>query len=197
MELKFVLAIASSILAIIVFIPYFIDIFKQKTQPHLYSWLIWGILQIVGTAAALKAGAGFGSWALGVGALFCLLIFLLSFKYGTKNIHRSDLFCLIAAFVAIGMYFLVENPLYSVLLVALTDFIGFLPTFRKAHQEPWSETFSTFFLSAVANVMSLAALEAYSLTTALYLSSLFVTNGVMCLILYFGRRRMGPNAQIQ
>ena len=60
----------------------------------MYSWLIWTILQIVGVAAQLKDGAGYGAWALGVGAFFCFAIFLLSFKYGTKNISKFDLFCL-------------------------------------------------------------------------------------------------------
>ena len=189
MSIKLVLAIISSILAIVVFIPYFRDIFRKQTQPHMYSWLIWSILQIIGTAAALKAGSGYGSWSLAVGASFCFVVFLLSFKYGTKNIKRFDIFCLLAAFASLVFYLAVNNPLWSVILVALTDFIAFLPTMRKAYEEPGTETMSTYFLSAVANVVSILAVQAYSVTTLLYLVTLLITNSALCLILVSGRKK--------
>lgn len=189
MTIKFIFAILSSVMAVIVFIPYFRDIFRKQTQPHMYSWLIWSILQIIGTAAALKAGSGYGSWSLAVGASFCFAIFLLSFKYGTKNIKRFDVFCLFASFVALVVYLTVSDPLWAVILVALTDLIAFLPTMRKAYEEPHSETMLTYFLSAVANIMSILAVQVYSTTTLLYLISLLVTNSTCCLILAFRRRK--------
>lgn len=142
----------------------------------MYSWLIWTILQIVGVAAQLKDGAGYGAWALAVGALFCFTIFLLSFKYGTRNISRFDLVCLIAAVGAIGIYLYIDNPVWATIVVAVVDFVGFLPTFRKGFQEPFSETTSTFMLSAMANALSFTALQNYSVTTVLYIASLFFTN---------------------
>jgi ASC-1-like (ASCH) protein len=176
MEVKLLFGILSTAIACVCFIPYLIDIFKRKTQPHMYSWLIWTILQVVGVAAQLKDGAGYGAWALAVGAFFCFAIFLLSFKYGTKNISRFDLLCLIAAIVAIGVYVFIDNPIWATIVVAVIDFVGFLPTFRKGFQEPFSETSSTFILSAVANGLSIAALQNYSATTILYIGSLFFTN---------------------
>ena len=176
MEFKLVFGILSTAIACVCFFPYIRDIFKRKTQPHMYSWLIWTILQIVGVAAQIKDGAGYGAWALGVGAFFCFAIFLLSFKYGTKNISRFDLVCLIAAIGAIGIYLFIDNPLWATIVVATVDFIGFLPTFRKGFQEPFSETASTFILSGTSNLLSLIALQNYSVTTVLYIGSLFFTN---------------------
>ena len=96
MEVKLFFGIVSSVMAVVCFIPYFRDIFLRKTEPHAYSWLIWTILQVVGVLAQLKDGGGYGAWALGVGAVSCFIIFLLSFKYGTKNVSRFDFLCLIA-----------------------------------------------------------------------------------------------------
>jgi hypothetical protein len=68
----------------------------------------------------------------------------LSFKYGTKNISKFDIFCLIASLFAIIVYVNINNPVWVIIVVATIDFVGFLPTFRKGFQEPFFETPSTF-----------------------------------------------------
>ena len=120
--------------------------------------------------------AGYGAWALAVGAFFCGVIFLLSFKYGTKNISKFDIFCLIASLCALGVFLFIENPAWTSVVVASVDFIGFLPTFRKGFEEPFTETVSTFILSAISNVLSIVALQHYSVTTVFYIGTLCFTN---------------------
>ena len=170
MEIKLLLGIASAVISVISFFPYLRDIFRGKTRPHAYSWLIWAILQAVGAAAQLKSGGGYGAWVLIVGAVLCAGIFILSFKYGTGNITKFDQVCLFASLATLGCYLFFQNPFWAVLLVTATDLFGFLPTFRKAYVEPSTETSSTFILSAVANLLSLFAIQKYSLTTTLSIS---------------------------
>ena len=187
MEIKLFFGIASSIIAVICFAPYIKDIIQRKTEPHRYSWLIWTILQVVGVMAQLKEGAGYGAWALAIGAMFCFVIFLLSFKYGTKNITKFDIACLLASFCAIAIYFFIANPVWAIITVALIDFVGFLPTFRKGYEEPFTETTSTFILSATANALSIIALQNYNLTTVLYLASLLITNSSFSIMILLRR----------
>ncbi len=188
MDFKLFFGIASTILASICFLPYLQDIFKKQTEPHMYSWLVWTILQAVGVAAQLRDGAGYGAWALAVGAFFCFIIFLLSFKYGTNNISKFDLFCLISAVGAIAIYFFIDNPVWATIVVAIVDFAGFLPTFRKGFQEPFTETASTFIMSGIANVLSIIALQHYSVTTVFYIGSLFFTNSSFATMILFRRK---------
>lgn len=188
MELKFLWVIISLFLTIVVFIPYLIDIFKKKTKPHMYSWLVWGILQVIGPISMFKGGAGWGALPLAVGGFFCLTIFGLSFKYGTKNIKKFDLYCLIASLFAIAVYLLVEDPLYSIILVTIIDLVAFLPTFRKGFEEPFSETLATWLISAIANLFIIFSLQYYSVTTLLYTSSLVITNSIICTILITRRK---------
>lgn len=187
METKLIFGILSSIVAIVCFIPYFRDIFLKKTQPHAYSWLIWTILQVVGVLAQLKDGGGYGAWALGVGVISCFAIFLLSFKYGTKNISRFDFLCLLASLVAIVFYLKLSNPVWSILVVTGIDFVGFLPTYRKGWKEPETETVSTYIMSASANLLSLFALQNYTVTTVFYIASLLFTNTLFSSIVLFKR----------
>lgn len=190
MEIKFIFGIASSIIAVICFVPYIKDILARKTEPHMYSWLVWTILQVVGVMAQIKDGAGYGAWALAVGATFCFLIFLLSFKYGTKNISRFDIACLLASFCALVVYLFIANPVWAIIAVALIDFVGFLPTFRKGYEEPFTETLSTFVLSAIANCLSLVAVQNYNVTTVLYLVSLLLTNSSFAIMIASRRRAL-------
>lgn len=188
MEFKLIFGLLSSFLAIVCCIPYLKDIVKRKTEPHMYSWLVWTILQGVGVAAQLKDGAGYGAWALGIGAVFCFVIFILSFKYGTKNISRFDLFCLISSVGAIGIYIFINDPIWATIVVAVVDFVGFLPTFRKGFEEPFTETVSTFIMSGIANLLSIIALQHYSVTTVLYLGSLFFTNSSFSTMILLRRK---------
>jgi hypothetical protein len=189
MDVKLLFGIASTIVAILTFVPYLRDIFKNKTKPHAYSWLVWTILQIVGVSAAFKQGAGYGAWGLTIGAIFCLIIFLLSLKYGTKNIKKFDKFCLIGAILAIALYLFLADPLLAVIVVALIDLVGFLPTMRKGYEEPSTETPSAYALAAFANLLSLIAIQNYTMVTVLYVASLLLTNSVMVAIILIPRQK--------
>ena len=190
MEIKLLFGIISSIVVAFCYIPYLRDIFKKKTQPHIYYWLIWAIAQAIGGAAQLKDGAGYGSLALAVGAALCFVIFILSFKYGTRNITRFDGFCLLASLTAIIFYMTLKNPLWAVIAVTIVDFVAYLPTFRKTYQEPETETLSMFVMSALANILSLSALQNYTITTTLYMSSLFIINSSFVTMVMIRRKTL-------
>ncbi|MCX6757629.1 MAG: hypothetical protein NTZ44_01980 [Candidatus Nomurabacteria bacterium] len=187
--LKIIFSILSSIFAVLCFVPYTRDIFKRKTTPHIYSWLIWTILQGTGALIMFKDGANLGVLSLSIGALLCSFVFILSFKYGTKNIKIFDTICLIGALIAICFWVFLDQPLISVTLISIIDFVGFLPTLRKSYFEPHSETLSTYVLSSLSTLCALIALSHYSLTTTIYLSSLVITNAVCSLILFTRKRK--------
>ncbi|HTB31176.1 MAG TPA: hypothetical protein VK808_04070, partial [Bacteroidia bacterium] len=136
--IKFICGIIATLIGTGSFYPYLRDVFKRKTQPHTYTWLIWAILQVTGVMAMFNNGAGIGALSLTVGAFFCAYIFILSLKYGTKNITTFDTLCLIGALAATAVYVFMHNPVLSVILITIIDLVGFLPTMRKAYSEPHS-----------------------------------------------------------
>lgn len=189
MDYKIIFGILATVLALSAVWPYFRDIFKKKTQPHIYSWLVWTIIQAVGVMAMVKGGASFGALALGMGTLFCFFTFILSFKYGTKNITKLDTFLLIAALITIVYWIIQKDPLLSVILVTLIDFIAFVPTYRKTYLAPHSETLSSYIFDVLSNLAAIVAINIYSLETTLYIGSLVATNTIMVLILISRRRK--------
>ncbi len=190
MDLKLISGIIAGLLGIICFIPYLRDIFKKKTTPHSYSWFIWGILQVTGIVAIItNEGGYYGTLGIAAGAVFCVITFFLSLKYGTRNITKTDTVSFIAALVAIVIWILTKNAMYSVILISLIDFIGFIPTMRKGYEEPQSETVSTYALAALSNVFALLALSSYSISTSLYLASLVLSNSLFVGLLLIRRRK--------
>jgi uncharacterized membrane protein len=190
-NLKLISGILAGLLGVICFVPYLRDIFKKETTPHSYSWLIWAILQTIGVVAIIVGHGGYyGTLGIAAGALFCLTIFLLSLKYGTKNITKLDTFSFVMALVAILIWVFTKTPLYSVILISLIDFIGFIPTMRKGYEQPETETASTFFIASISNVFALLALSAYSISTTLYLCSLIFTNTLFVIILLYRRTKL-------
>lgn len=188
MDPKLFFGIASAVFAIFSGIPYVRDILQNETRPHAYSWLVWSILQAIGTIAQWHDGAGYGAWALAIAATVSTLVFLLSFKYGTRNITRFDTACLIAALIALILYLTMDDPLTAVIAIIIVDLFGFLPTFRKGWQEPETETVSTYALSGLANFLALFALQQYTLVTMLYIASLFLTNASFVIMILLRKK---------
>jgi len=187
-NLKFIIAIVATALTVFGFIPYFRDIFKKKTKPHLYTWLIWIITQGTATVALLYGGGKFGGFSLIVGTILVSIIFLLSFKYGTKDITKSDKLVLALALLAILIWWQLDNPIIAVLMVSAIDGAGYIPTIRKSFKSPWSETLSYWAIMAATDLLTIIANEKFNLLTVTYLATLFVLNMTVVLVCFFRRR---------
>lgn len=188
MTLKIFFAGISSVVGIACFVPYVRDIFRDKTKPHSHTWFIWAVLQMIAASAMWSSGAGVAIASSVIGAVFCSFIFILSFKYGFKGITRFDTICLFGALFALAAYLLFHNPLLSIILVTLTDVIGFLPTLRKAYRAPHTETASTHLLSAASGAFAIAALSIFTPTTSLYLFAVTLMD-VSCGLLVLARKK--------
>ncbi len=194
-DIKAIFAVASVVALGIGYFPYFRDIFRKTTKPHAYTWLIWTITQGTATAAAFFGGANWGVTGLAGGTMLVVFVFFLSFKYGTKNITRSDTGILLLAFSAIVVWRLTNNPLLSVFMVTAIDGMGYIPTIRKSWQEPWSETLVFWFVMAIGSVLNILSLGAINWLTAPYLAVLATLNLAVLSVCAF-RRRFVPKPTI-
>ncbi len=188
MSIKLIFAILASLVGIVgAFLPYLRDIFLKKTKPHAYTWLIWTITQGTAVAGLWYGGGGWGALALFIGTVFLFIIFLLSLKYGTRNITKGDTIILIAALLAIVIWWQLHNPLLSVVMVSAIDFLGYLPSFRKTFKEPWTETPTSWAAFSLVNIFSILALNQYNFLTLTYLI-MNTTANIMLLTICLARR---------
>jgi hypothetical protein len=172
---------------------YFISIFKGKTKPHAFSWLIWTAVSSIGFAAQFAEGAGPGSWARGFSAATCCLLVALGYFKGEKHITRSDWTTLLIALSAVPLWIITKTPIWSVFIVCIVDTIGYFPTVRKAWNKPYQESASSYFIAASCAFFSLFAIEHYNVCTWLYPALLVVSNSALGVFLLV--RRGSPTAQ--
>ncbi len=185
---KFVLAVVASVITVVAFIPYIRDIFRRQTQPHIYTWLIWIITQGTAIAGAIVGGSNFGVVSIVVSLFFVFVVCILSLKFGTKNITKLDTVTFIAALFAIVVWWQLDNPVLAVIMVSVIDGIGYIPTFRKSFQEPWTETALFWFLMALSSFFTVLAIAEYNLLTLTYMATLTVANTALFGMLVWRRK---------
>lgn len=166
--MKEIIGTITVLLCFIAYVPYFKDIFAKKTMPHPYSWLIWGLTSILIFALQVSHGAGAGSYATATVAVISLIVCALAFRNGgRKDITYADTLCFIAALVGIALWLVADQPTSSMVLLVGADLIGFIPSIRKAWYKPFEETLSLWTINGFRHILTLFALESYSLLTIL------------------------------
>lgn len=183
-----IIGILAIVVGVISEASYLRSIFKGGTKPHLFTWLIWSILCTIGYFAQLTDNAGPGAWALGFTALLSWLNTGLSFRYGEKEITRTDKLALAASLIAIILWLFTDDPLWSVILISAIDVVGFYPTIRKSWRKPFEENLTAYYFANLKLGLSLFALNSITIVTALYPLTIVVTNSLFLLMCHIRRR---------
>jgi len=176
MNMKIFFTILSAVIGTIAFYPYVRDIFFLKTKPHAYTWLIWSITQGTAVVGILYGGGGWGGLNLVMGTLLVMSVFLFSLRYGTKNITKTDTAVLIAALLAVVIWWQLHEPILAIFMVSAIDILGYIPSFRKSYHEPWSETLVSWLAFVASDVFALFALSEYNFLTMTYIVAIIIAN---------------------
>lgn len=191
---KELLSIVAIILTFIAFLPYIRSILQGKTKPHVFSWLIWGSTTFVVFLAQLADKGGAGAWPIGVSGIITLFVAFLAYREKSDStITKIDWLFLIVAMTSLPFWYLTSDPLWVVLILTLVDVIGFGPTFRKAYRFPHDEQLTFYLIFVVRNVIAIAALEHYSLTTVLFPTATAIA--CFAFVLMVALRRRVPAAR--
>lgn len=167
--------------------PYFIGIYRGKTKPHAFTWLVWGLLNVVAFIAVLISGGGAGSLVLAGNAICCLSIAAIGFWQRHVRYDLFDWLALVGAIIGIILWWLTNQPLFAVLLVVLSDGLGSIPIFRKAYRAPFEENVTSFATGLLYYLIALFALQSFTVTTSLYHFAIIVLDGSL-IVLILARR---------
>ena len=186
---KEVFSVFAIAITLIAFYPYIRSILHGNTRPHVFSWVIWGVTTFIVFLAVLEDKGGVGAWPIGISGCITILIAIMAYlKRADITITGIDWLFLISALSSLPLWYLSSDPLWAVVILTIVDVLGFGPTFRKVHAQPYSESLMFFALFAVRNIFVIAALENYSITTILFPAVIAAT--CMLLILMLVYRRM-------
>lgn len=181
--MKEIIGFITIILAFVALYPYIVDIFRNKTKPHVFTWIIWAIATILVFFGQWQKGGGPGSWTTGVTGILTIFIALISIKKGSKDITNSDKIIFIGALLTIIPWLLTKDPTLSVILLTLIDVLAFFPTIRKTINDPQSETFISYFLNVFRHGLSIFALTKYNLATYIFPAALVIMNLVVVIMI--------------
>ena len=176
-ELLSAIAIALTFAA---FIPYVRAIIIGTKKPHVFSWIIWGLTTLAVFLAQIEEKGGVGAWPIGVSGLFTIIIAFLAYLKRTDiTTTVTDWVFFVSALSSLPLWYFTSDPLWAVVLLTVVDVFGFGPTARKIYSYPHSESLLFFALFALRNMISIMALEHYSVTTVLFPAVI----AVACLLL--------------
>ena len=187
--MKEIVGIITVVIAILGYIPYFADIFKGKTKPHLFSWILWLITTALVFIGQVQKGAGPGAWSTGITSILVFLVTILALKKGSKDIILSDKIMFVIALISIVPWFLTHDPTVSVLILTGINVAAAVLTMRKVIRQPGSESPSLYIANIARHFLSIVAISNYNLATYIFPGALFITNTVMVSILFKPKHR--------
>jgi hypothetical protein len=189
MILKEFLSAVAITLTFIAFLPYIRSIQQGKTKSHVFSWIIWGCTTFIVFLAQLAANGGVGAWAIGVSGVITIYVALLAYiKKSDTTISKIDWLFFILAMISLPLWYITSDPLWAVVILTTVDVLGFAPSFRKAYMYPFEEQLRFFVIMVARNLISIMALEHYSLTTVLFPAIIALVCVIFILLVIYRRR---------
>src|SRR6185369_5291407 len=139
--------------------------FRGKTKPHGFSWLVWGLLSGTGFLTQISAHAGIGAWATGLTSLASLTIAGFALKLGTTRPTRFDWALLCMALFSLLLLFAVKSEEAALWLTLIALVAGFAMNIRKAYRKPSEENATAFWLNTLKFIPAIFALNSFVFLT--------------------------------
>lgn len=189
MSLKLFFGVLSIIPAVIAYYFYFRDMFRGKTKPHAFSWLVWGLLAGNGFFAQVSAKAGIGAWATGLTSAASLAIFCFALRMGTTKPTKFDWALLSLALTGLLLLLVIKSPEIALCLTLFALVAGFAMTIRKAYKTPNEENALAFWLNTLKFVPAIFALASFTFLTVAYPLVAAVGNAAVAVVVNIKSRR--------
>src|SRR5574343_182438 len=104
LNIKILFSVVAIILNFVSYAPYIRDILKEKTTPHAYTWLIFGLVNAFAFGLQISSGAGIGAFFTLAISVTVFYIFVLSLFKGEKKITFSDTIFLLLSLIALVLW---------------------------------------------------------------------------------------------
>jgi hypothetical protein len=178
-----IIGVLGGLLAIAGSIPYMLDAYKKKINPHRVTWAILTLVDLIAIANQLAAGATNSVWLVVGFAVANFTIFALSLRHGVGGTEKLDIIVLCGAILGVVAWQISGHPVASIIANLVVITLALAPTYKKGWINPQSETSTVFLWGAIASL--LAAISVGKLDYILLLAPIytFVIQGVLFIIL--------------
>ncbi len=189
---KEILGLIAVAMTFIAFYPYIRSILRGKTKPHVFSWVIWGLTTFVVFLGQLADGGGAGAWSIGVSGVITMFVAFLAYRNkADTHITKTDWLFFLSALASMPLWLLTSDPMLTVVLLTVIDSFGFAPTFRKSYHHPYDEPVDFYVWMTVRNIVAIAALLSYSVTTVIFPAVTGILGLLYVLMVVVRRKQVG------
>lgn len=175
--------------------PYLKQTAKGAVKPRLVTWGVWFTLALVMSISALIEGHTASAVLSLQGVAGCLLVFILGWKSGSRDVSQLDIGCLIGATAGIVALVVLKNPSAALLIAVLVDAIAFVPTLHHAWKKPFEEGLACYVSNFGAStlVFTSAMISAAGFMGVVYPIYSITFNLAMAMLIFFGRTSFNQN----
>jgi len=90
MDAHVIAGLTTVVLCLVGDVFYIRDTLNGKTKPHMFTWIIWGIVMSLAAAVAFVEQAWVSSMTLGIEALVIFSVSMLAVRYTTVRLSGKD-----------------------------------------------------------------------------------------------------------
>jgi hypothetical protein len=170
-------------------IPYWYAIVQGRTRPNRATWWIWLVVGILIMLSYRAAGASTTLWVPVTYVIGPFITSLLAIKFGEGGWTKFDRICLLSSLASIGLWSVSKSSDLTLSINIGIDFLGALPTIRKSFIDPNSENLLAWSIFTAAHALNLLAIDLWSWQVMVYPIYMFVMCGLICWLLWQGRRK--------
>lgn len=181
------LVILSALISVFGAVAYIRDTLAGRSKPNRVSWIVWAAAPILGTVAALAAGADI--WVtirVFLAGFVPLLVFLASFVNPKAywKITKFDIAFGIIAVIGLGFWIFADSPQMAVLFLAIADGAAAIPTLAKAWKFPETETGFTYVMGLIAVLLVLPSIEVWNIENSAFQIYLLLVTSALIFCVY-------------
>ena len=190
MHIKSVFSMLSGGVFLLGFFPYIWAVVHGKASPSKSSWIIWATLNTVMLAGMYASDTTNGQiLAAAVGAW---IVVFLALKRGTSVWSMLDKACLLGAVLGIVLWVTFASPVLAILSSAGVVFLGSIPTFKSAWEDPSRESLAAWSCYWISCIISLMEVSQWTLANATQPVVFFVMDSIVMFLLLRPRKQMLP-----
>ncbi len=154
---------------------------QGRTRPDRVTWWVLALGSGMIAASHYASGGRDTVWLpIGYAASFTVIA-LFSLKYGDGpwRLHRLDRLCLGGAVASAAVWWSFDAPLPALVMTMVTEFIGLIPTAKKAYERPSTEHPTAWVITTLASILNVLAVGDWSFAAAGYPIYVLVTNAAI------------------
>ncbi len=179
-----IFALVASSIAIAVEWRYIYMILQRRTVPNFTWWFIIALSMSFVFFSSLSAWTGSAIWLIGTLTILHTIEAILSLFYGSFRVTRFEQWLIFLAFLSLGIWYLSDNPLYTLIINTLIDTCGMLAISYKLFRFPDTEDRLAWGISILIYWLDMLAVTEWNFANIFFIGMNFIECSIIFLLTF-------------